>query len=64
MQAQTQSALLVLHVFLCVYLVELGEEGGGGHLDSVNGHRVTLLKVNLNDGGLVGSLSRDRTPYE
>lgn len=38
------------------HLVELGEQGGGRHLHTVNCHRVALLELNLKVGGGVGGL--------
>ena len=41
---------------LSAQAVELGEQGGWGHAGAVDGHRVALLKVHLNVGGVVGGL--------
>mmetsp|Transcript_21925 Transcript_21925/g.47855 ORF Transcript_21925/g.47855 Transcript_21925/m.47855 type:complete len:270 (+) Transcript_21925:619-1428(+) len=45
-------------------LVELSQQGGGAHLDAVNGHGVTLLKLNLQKGGGVWGLLRGHTACE
>lgn len=44
---------------LASHLVQLGEQGGGGHLDAVDGDGVPLLELDLHEGGHVGGLQRE-----